>query len=518
MSPDQPLVLVVDDNDGGRFAKCETLRRAGYRLIDAATGSDAISLALSEHPDLVLLDVNLPDMSGLEVCRVIKTAAVPRPMQVMQLSSTAITEADRVKGLTGGADAYLTEPVPSAVLVATVAAMLRAGAAERAASDALVRERHAREEAEEANRLKDDFLAALSHELRTPLSAMVGWIWQLRHGDDDPTKRRRALDGLERSTAIQVRLINDLLDVSRIGKGKVDLQVSAVRMSAVIDAAVEGVQAAARARSISIEVRCDDVTVRGDASRLQQVLANLLTNAIQFSHDGGRIEVSCEMTGEWARLRVRDHGVGIVPTLLPHIFEPFRQGEGGFARRHGGLGLGLAIVRQLVQLHGGHTMVESDGLGLGTTFTVTLPRQPAGTAQPTPSHPTQRRLLDGLRVLVVEDDEDSRGWLLTLLGSEGASVVTASTAREALAAAATQPLDLIVSDIGLPGQDGLQLLKALRELGHRMPAVALTAFCTPEERSRILAAGFERHFGKPPDTDEFLASLATIAAANSSPH
>jgi CheY-like chemotaxis protein/nitrogen-specific signal transduction histidine kinase len=396
------------------------------------------------------------------------------------------------------------------VLLATIAAMLRAGAAERAASEALVRERQAREEAEEANQLKDDFLAALSHELRTPLSAMVGWIWQLRHGDDDPVRRRRALDGLERSTAIQVRLINDLLDVSRIGKGKVDLQVGAVRLPSVIESAVEGVQASARARGITIDVHAEEVTARGDASRLQQVLANLLTNAIQFSHDGGRIEVSCEADGDWAHLRVRDHGVGIAPALLPHVFEPFRQGEGGFARRHGGLGLGLAIVRQLVQLHGGHTTVESEGLGHGAAFTVTLQRQPHMHDAVPATDARHGRLLEGLRVLVVEDDEDSRGWLLTLLGSEGAIVFAAATAREAIAAAATHAFDLIVSDIGLPGQDGLQLLRSLRQSGHRMPAVALTAFCTPEERARILGAGFERHFGKPPDTDEFLTALATV--------
>ena len=510
MTAPAALVLVVDDVDAGRYAKCETLRRAGYRVLEAATGAEAIATTFREHPDLILLDVNLPDISGFEVCRLIKEADSPHPIQVAQLSSTAVTDADRVKGLTWGADAYLTEPLPGTVLVATIRAMLRAGAAERALSESLSRERQAREEAERANRLKDEFLAALSHELRTPLSTMVGWIWQLRHTANDEDMRERAIEGLERSTAIQVRLINDLLDVSRIGKGKLDLQLGPVHLPAVVEAAVEAVRAAAHGRNIVIAERTGPVAVVGDASRLQQVVVNLLTNAIQFSPDGGLVEVSIDGDGPEVMLKVRDHGRGIDPALLPHIFEPFRQGEGGFARRHGGLGLGLAIVKQLVALHGGRVWAESAGRGQGATFTVALPQNSSADV-PVPDRRAEGGdLLRDLRLLVVEDDDDSRDWLATLLTSEQATVLAAASSAEAMVLASHEPFDLLISDVGLPGQDGLQLLTSLRQAGYAMPAVALTAFCAPAERTRILAAGFQAHFGKPVETSEFLAYLGEV--------
>jgi signal transduction histidine kinase len=509
---DDSLILVVDDTDASRFAKVAIVRRAGFRVVEAATAAEALEVARRDKPDLVLLDINLPDASGFEVCRRLKedTSNLPA-VQVLQLSSTAITDADRVRGLTGGADAYLTEPVDWPVLQATIKALLRVRAAETRLSEALLRERQARLEAERANQFKDDFLATLSHELRTPLSSMVGWIWQLRHGTGDETTRRRAIEGLERSTATQLRLIDDLLDVSRIAKGKIELELGPVDLDAVIEAAVESVQTAVRTKHIIVNVDIVPLRLLGDGARLQQVIVNLLTNAIKFSPTDSRIGVELTVDGGEAVIRVRDQGHGIDPALLPHIFDQFRQGESGFDRRHGGLGLGLSIVRTLVAMHGGTVQAESEGRGLGALFTVRLPiRPPSERAQPRVSE--SAGVLAGLRVLVVDNEEDSRDYLSALLRSVGAVVATAGSGAEALAQAKAEHPALIVSDIGMPEQDGLQLLSALRAHGIDTPAVAVTAFSAPDEQRRIVAAGYEACFVKPVDAATLLAGIGAISS------
>jgi signal transduction histidine kinase len=373
MSANAPLLLVVDDHEAARFGKVQFLRRSRYRVEEAGTGQEALAIAARQSPDVVVLDVNLPDISGLEVCRTLKAGDAKPAAQVLQLSSTAISDEDIVRGLTGGADAYLTEPVHPSVLLATIQALVRVRRAEQALADALTRERSAREEAERANRFKDEFLATLSHELRTPLNSMVGWIWQLRHGGLDESMERRALDRIERSTEIQLRLINDLLDVSRIGKGKIDLVFEVVDLATVVEATIDSLQGALKGRHLQVAVRLVPTRVRGDASRLQQVVGNLLTNAIKFSEQGGTIEVQLEATAGDAVLTVRDAGEGLDPLLLPHVFDQFWQADRGPARRHGGLGLGLTIVRKLVELHGGSVHAESAGPGQGATFIVRLP-------------------------------------------------------------------------------------------------------------------------------------------------
>jgi signal transduction histidine kinase len=413
-------ILVVDDTDAGRFVKVQTLRRAGYHVVEAATGRDGMALIESERPDLALLDVNLPDISGFEVSRRIRAAETgPPTLPIVQISSTAVTPADRVKGLERGADVYLTEPVEPEVLVATVQALLRVRKAESALAAALERERHARQIAEEASRLKDDFIATLSHELRTPLNALMGWIWQLRHTTLNDESRTRALDSLERNAQVQAQLINDLLDVSRISKGKLQLQMRMVDVKVVVETIVEGVGEVASRKGVDLTLQLDSVAVAGDQARLQQVVGNLLTNAVQFTPADGRVTVRLAADGDDAVLSVEDTGAGIEAVLLPHIFDPFRQGEGGLSRSHGGLGLGLAVVKQLVDLHGGDVMVSSAGLDMGATFTIRLPRE---TGVPAAGPSESRLLLDGLAIEIAADDGANTNVLQAILESSGARV------------------------------------------------------------------------------------------------
>src|SRR5436190_4767533 len=346
-----PLVLVVDDNDASRYVKTQTVRRAGFDFVEAATGSRALELIRSRPVDIVLLDINLPDMSGIEVCRRIKGDEVLAAVPVLQVSATAIADGDRVRGLEGGADAYLIEPADSDVLAATLHALMRARRAELGLKAALEGERDARAAAESANRFKDEFLATLSHELRTPLNAMVGWIAQLRAGTLDAPGRDRALQALERSARAQWRLVNELLDSASIAKGKLQLETARVDLEAIAAGAVESVRGEASRRRVELIPQTRPVVIIGDGPRLQQVVTNLLNNAIRFTPSGGRVVVAVEASKTDAVIRVEDTGAGIDPDLLPHVFEQFRQGDASSRHGHSGLGLGLAIAQQLIQMH-----------------------------------------------------------------------------------------------------------------------------------------------------------------------
>jgi signal transduction histidine kinase len=407
------------------------------------------------------------------------------------------------------------------------AALERLQQAEATQKRLLASEMAARSDAEHANRMKDEFLATLSHELRTPLTAILGWAQLLRR-PLEPERVQRGLAIIERNARLQAQLIADLLDVSRIVQGKLTLDVQAVDVPAIVDAAVDTVQHAAEAKGITLVRRVGRLQghVRGDASRLQQVVWNLLTNAIKFTPRGGRVEVSVREEGPCAGITVRDTGQGIDPAFLPHVFERFRQAEGGSARHHGGLGLGLAIVKHLVELHGGTVCVESDGLGRGATFRVDLPigGKPCSTCAPRPWQQEPLRLpeaappplsldgkLRGVRVLVVEDDEDTRELVRGLLADAGAEVVAAPSAAEALAILAAFRPDVMVSDLGMPGMDGFKLIEEIRDhppAGNAfLPAVALTAYARPEDRQRALLAGYQAHLPKPVDPSELLANV-----------
>jgi signal transduction histidine kinase/ActR/RegA family two-component response regulator len=366
-------------------------------------------------------------------------------------------------------------------------------------------------EAEGANRAKDQFLATLSHELRTPLTAMLGWVLMLQSGRLRDEEATAALASIERNTRVQAQLINDLLDISRIVAGKLQLDRRPVDLRVVIDHALDSVRPAAEARrlSVSADIAQAAAWVPGDAMRLEQVVVNLLGNAVKFTPEGGRITVRLDSESGLARLTVTDTGQGIEPAVLPHVFDSFRQADSSSTRRHGGLGLGLAIVRRLVLMHQGQVEASSPGKDRGATFTVRLPlvaddaRPVAGpvTESRRPREETTLPRLDGVRVLVVDDDDDSRTLVAHVLGGCGAEVRVAATAESALDVLARTYVDVLVSDIGMPGADGYDLITRVRamerEHGGRIPAVALTAYASEEDRDRALAAGFSLHVSKP---------------------
>ncbi|MBW4576678.1 MAG: response regulator [Aphanothece sp. CMT-3BRIN-NPC111] len=406
--------------------------------------------------------------------------------------------------------------------------------AEKEREQLLVREQAARLEAEAANRMKDEFLATLSHELRTPLNAMLGWTSMLRTRKFDEATTARALETIDRNTKSLAQLIEDVLDVSRIITGKIRLNVRPVELAQVIEAAMDTVRPAAEAKDIRIELLLDPGVgaVLGDPNRLQQVVWNLLSNAVKFTPPGGRVEVELNslttttaLPCPYAQIRVSDTGQGISTDFLPYVFERFRQADSSTTRAQGGLGLGLAIVRHLVELQGGTVQVESLGLGQGATFIVHLPLM---TVAPEATKPEQVQpileseepkssppSLDGLRVLVVDDEADARELAIAMLGQYGAEVIVVATAQEALETLGRIKPDVLISDIGMPEEDGYALIRKVRALntqqGGQIPAVALTAYARAEDRAQAILAGFQVHVPKPANPGELAAVVANLA-------
>jgi signal transduction histidine kinase len=388
----------------------------------------------------------------------------------------------------------------------------------------LAHEHQMRAEAESASRTKDEFLATLSHELRSPLQPLLNWAYLLRSPNLDPASAERALDAIERSTKTLGQLIEDLLDVSRIVTGKLRLQARPVRLPGVVRAAMEAVEPAALAKSVTLEARIEAElpAVMGDPDRLQQVLWNLLSNGIKFTPKGGRVTVTVAGRNSEVTLTVADTGAGIKREFLPHVFERFRQAESSTNRAYGGLGLGLAIVRHLVELHGGSVAVQSEGEGEGATFSVRLPvaavtrtaeHAPAAVSTDGPVGPS----LSGLRLLIVDDEADAREVMRFMLERGGAQVRTADSAAQALDAIREERPDLLISDIGMPVEDGYVLARRLRAmeegLGRRLPAIALTAYASEEDTRRALAAGFDAHLSKPVDPARLIDIAAGLAGS-----
>ena len=372
----------------------------------------------------------------------------------------------------------------------------------------------ARRVAEEANRAKDDFLATMSHELRTPLNAVLGWARLLRSSYLDAATTTRALESIERNAEAQVQLVDDILDISRIITGKLRLQVQPLDLGGVIEAARDVVRLAAQAKGIALEVSLDPAVgpVMGDGRRLQQVIWNLLANAIKFTPAGGRVRVRLERAEAAARITVSDTGAGISPEFLPYVFDRFRQADSSTTRKHGGLGLGLSIVRHILEQHGGTVGAESAGPGQGATFTVEIPIS-AGAA--TGDRATERgteapRPLRGVKVLVVDDEPDARELMTVVLRHAGAEVVAVDSAAAALAAVTDVRPALLVSDIGMPGDDGYTLLAQLRERGIAVPAIAVTAYGRPEDRRHAERAGFQLHVAKPIDAERFVDAVGAL--------
>jgi PAS domain S-box-containing protein len=645
------VILNVDDTPSSRYTKTRILRQAGYRVIEASSGEEALRAVREESPSLVLCDVNLPDISGIEVCRAIKTDAATRTLPVVQISATFVTPHDQLMGLEGGAEIYLTEPLEALELTTVVRVLLRLHSTERglvqsearwrgfmdsniigviicrrdriieaneaflrligyskpeltdpgitwrditapeslersaAANDELrrsgsippfekqyvrkdgarvwamvcaaaisenderwmafildindrkhaaaeseaayQREHAARTQAEEATRLKDEFLANLSHELRTPMNAIIGWTHLLKSGRLDEAQRQRAMESIDRGARSQAKLIEDLLDVSRIVSGKLSLTMAPVDLRAVLAAAIDSLRPAAQAKNIRIDLNVATSAVMGDVGRLQQVFLNILSNALKFTSTGGQVSVKLENAADCACVSIADTGEGISPDFLPFVFDRFRQADGTSTRNHMGLGLGLAIVRHVVEMHGGTVVAHSEGVGKGATFVVTLPL--AGEVEGKPRGPLADRMPGaqvphtalGVRVLVVEDDIETRDILAAILERAGFSYRVAARASEALSVLDDWQPDVIVSDIGMPDIDGYAFVRQLRarsaDEGGHIPALALSAFARSEDRELALRSGYQAHVAKPVEPTDLINAIAALTGHSAGP-
>ncbi|MET0647450.1 MAG: ATP-binding protein [Pyrinomonadaceae bacterium] len=388
----------------------------------------------------------------------------------------------------------------------------------------LLREQAARAEAEAANRLKDEFLSTLSHELRTPLTSIIGWTNLMRAGQVRGEVQAQALETIERNAKVQSRLIDDLLDLSRIISGKLLLETREVNLDTVVSNSIEVVRPAANAKGIQLTYECEPggKTIMGDSERLQQVAWNLLSNAVKFTPEGGSVRVRLAHEGARVRFSVNDTGRGIPAEFLPHVFDRFRQADSATTRAYGGLGLGLAIVRHLAELHGGEVQAESAGEDQGSTFSVAFPlaqtAAPCSCLQPetaeSVSSPSKPEGLAGIRVLVVDDEQDTRRLISTVIAQSGAEVTACASAGEALEKLKTWRPHILMSDIGMPGEDGYALIRQVRALpperGGRTPAAALTAYARDEDRGRALAAGYQLHIAKPFNPRELLAAISDL--------
>jgi PAS domain S-box-containing protein len=393
--------------------------------------------------------------------------------------------------------------------------------AEREREEALERERIARGEAEEASRSKDEFIALVSHELRSPLNAILGWTRILRQGRPDEELYQRATEIIERSARMQSQLIEDLMDTARVVKGKLKIEVQPVSLAPLIEKAMDVVRPAAEAKGITLDARLDQAAgqITGDPDRLQQVVWNLVSNAVKFSDEGGRVEITLGRVDPYIQIIVRDTGRGISPEFMPYLFERYRQADASGARRRGGLGLGLTLVRQLVEMHGGSVDAESDGEGHGATFTVKLPVRAIYTAEPERASmaaaPTKS--LEGVWVMVVDDESNARELITSVLESYEARVTACDSAEQALDLLLDTSMprpDALVCDLAMPGEDGFSLIRKLRDWEKEndcfLPAIALTAFGRIEDRTRALYAGFQMHIAKPVEPVELAVAVKSL--------
>ena len=522
-------ILVIDDNPEDRALARRALEKELPELeIEEIRSSEECSRALEKGGfDAVVTDYQLHGANGLDVLKAVKERDPWCP--VVMFTNTG-TEEVAVLAMKSGLDDYVVKSPKTDLRLAFALRVALERTAERRKMEEdrarlLAAEREARAAAEAAGVMKDEFLATLSHELRTPLNAIVGWARLLRSGTLDAERTARALETIERNAHSQSRLIEDLLDVSSIISGKMNLEVRPTQLAPILDAALDAVRPAAEAKAIRLErsFPAEPVMIQGDPDRLQQVVWNLLANGVKFSPEGGSVRISLERRGQRAVITVSDTGRGIDPEFLPHAFEPFRQADGSITRSHGGLGLGLAIVKRLVELHGGTVSAGSPGPGQGATFLVQLPlraelserrAKDEGRLSGESSGMECPPQLHGLRVLVVDDEPDARELLLTLLEDCGARVEAVPSVREALAVFPRLQPEVLISDIAMPGEDGYDLIRQMRALpagvGGRIPAVALSAYARAEDRRRAFLAGFNMYVAKPVDPEELLIVVASL--------
>jgi len=534
-------ILIVDDDPALLKALRETLhlRIEAVRVETCESALAALDrIAITDY-DAIIADIKMPGMDGLALLPEVDKLRPDTPVLLI----TGHGDRDlAIQALRGGAYDFIQKPIDrDYFLVSLMRAIQSRQLRNEVKAKQLALEHHARDleqvveertrELREANRLKDEFLAIVSHELRTPLSSILSWAQMLRTENLDEATRAIAHEVIERNAKSQKRLIEDLLDISRIINGKLSLEIRLVGLLSVVKTAIETMRPSIVAKGIQLQTVLDPAVglVSGDASRLQQVVLNLLSNAIKFTPGGGLIEVRLQQTNYQAEIVVKDTGRGISAAFLPYVFDRFRQAEAATSKPHGGLGLGLAIVRQLVEMHDGTIQADSPGEGKGATFTVRLPQRMVADQEVSQDGSQKQaslalggsiplgtfRPLDGFRVLVVDDDADTRELLIAVLEHGGAEVTAVASAGEALQALPRLKPHVLVSDIGMPTEDGFDLIRKVRTLGPEqggdVPALALTSYARFEERMLALTAGFQVHMPKPFDPAELTEVTANLA-------
>ena len=522
--------LLISDDEAITTFVVEALRDR-FVVVTAAEGWTGLERASEPGLDLIITEIAVPRMIGADMIATIRQQAHLDAIPILVISRTADDPA-RSRVLASGAQDYVVAPFSveevraRAINLAGVKRLRDTLQSETARPDAdletLAREVFADKQralqalrnAETASAAKDEFLAVLSHELRTPLNAIMGWIGILQRADLGPRDRERALEVIERNARAQARLVEDLLDMSAMIRGKIRLQLERTALRPVVGEALDTARPTAEAKRVALHWHCDvdDLVVEADADRLRQVVHNLLVNAIKFTPEGGHVMTRVERRDDVVAISIEDTGVGIDPEFLPRVFERFLQGAAGGGPVARGLGLGLAIVRHLVELHGGTVEAASPGVGLGATFTVRLPVPTFGARTPplSPATSSGATPLLGLRVMYVEDDEDTRDMVTYALEQYGAIVTAVASVREALDRLDDATPELVLSDIGLPERDGYELMRMLRLRGRPIPAIALTAYATPEDRQTALSAGYWHHIGKPVDIGELVSAMSTV--------
>jgi signal transduction histidine kinase/ActR/RegA family two-component response regulator len=528
--PDERVIIVAPvGQDAGAMAAL--LAGEGFQT-EVCSGLMECCEKLSNAGALLLTEeaLELPQVSVL--LEALKEQPTWSELPLIILTSGGESRLAKLLDLVAAAAGNVTlleRPMSKATLLRSIHVAVSSRRRQYQVRDLLMQEQVLRREAETANQSKDEFLATVSHELRTPLNAILGWATLLTRGGLDDAMVARAIGAIQHNAKVQAQLIEDLLDVSRIISGKLRLNVKAIQLISVIQAAVDSVHPAFEANGVQLEMVWDAASVRivGDENRLQQVFWNLLSNAMKFTPKGGRVQITVKRIESQARIIVSDTGEGITPEFLPQVFEPFRQADGSITKGQGGLGLGLAIVRRLVEMHGGAISVMSGGRGQGATFTVSIPivpvRQTAlaapidsttiATSEKTAIN-TELPNLTGIRVLAVDDEGDTRAMIRGVLEQFGANVLTAGSAEEALEVFPGWKPDVLLFDIGMPQEDGNMLIQKVRQLeakeGRNTPAIALTAYARVEDRMRALAAGYQMFIPKPVEAGELVVTIANL--------
>ncbi|HXG68521.1 MAG TPA: response regulator [Blastocatellia bacterium] len=528
--PGPARLLVVDDEESVAFTVSEVLRREGYVVDTALSGQEAIVYLQESQYDLLLTDLHMEGIDGISVLAEARRLA---PFTISLVLTGFASLESAVAAMRQGAYDYLIKPCNIDDMMLTIRRGLEhrrlviAEQEARARLEQLNRElerrveertaelQRANEELAEANHAKDVFLATLSHELRTPLSPILGWARLLRSGKADSDLLAKGLDAIERNAQLQTQLIDDLLDVSRIVTGKLTIDKEPTDLRAIVKAAVETVRDRAKARAIRLDMELadDPIVVQGSPVRLQQIVWNFLSNAVKFSEGGDHVNVQCYRKGGDACVIVTDTGLGIAPEFLPRVFDPFSQSDGSLTRKHGGLGLGLAIARKLAELHDGRISAESAGVGKGARFTFTMPCVAGAGMERKEEVPLQVANVPQ-PVLIIDDAADTLEMLEALFAEAGCRVVTAESAKAALELAAAEPPGLIISDIGMPDINGYELLARLRRLPglEDVPAIAISGFATEEDAARARAAGYAAHMAKPLELDRLFPLIQKLCS------